>query len=144
MATILQVVHLNYNTDGSQVIAPATWTDLTGMTLAITPTNALSVIRVSAVINGDRLTANVSPLCVRLMRDATPVGIGGGAGVQCYGRIFTGVFFEAFMFVDSPATVAATTYKLQVYDASGNTVYMNRDSTAAYSGMSTLTLEEIG
>lgn len=144
MATILQVEYVNYDTTGNQVLAPGVWTDLAGMVKTITPISALSVIRISAVLNGDRLLNDATPLCVRITRDGVPVGVGGGAGVQCYGRIFTTIYFESIIFVDSPATVLPVEYKLQVFDNGANTIYMNTDAAASYSGMSTMTLEEIG
>lgn len=144
MATILQVQYLNYTTPQNQVIPAGVWTDLTGLELSITPSSPLSVIRISAMLNGMRLLNNVPPLGIRVVRNGTPVGVGAGAGLSCYGRLFTSNFIAPYLYVDAPASIIALQYKLQVFEASGNTVYINTDSPAAFSGVSTLVLEEIG
>lgn len=143
MATVLQMVHTNITAQSVVAIPAGVWTNIP-VSLGITPTSAASVIKIQAVINGDRQLANVAPLCWRLLRNGTPIGIGVGGGVVSYGRFMTSVFFNPYLFVDSPASVALLTYQFQAFDASGNTVYINRDSPASFSGNTTLILQEIG
>ena len=146
---VLQVVQAVSNT--STEVATSTFTDTT-LTATITPTSATSKILVM-VQQASRVARssneNYAPL--RLVRGSTtifdtrgttPVGYGGiGAG----GNGLTTsqlTHFQPLIYLDSPATTSATTYKTQ-----GN-VYLTSDSgkvTYQWETMaSTITLLEIG
>lgn len=142
MATVLQNIYANVTAQSATAIPPGVWTNIP-LSATITPTSAASVIKVQSALNCDRQLANVAPCCFRVIRNGTPVGVGVGGGVVCNGRL-SGVFFVPYLFIDSPASVAALTYQFQFFDASGNTVYLNRDSTSSFSGSTTILLQEIG
>ena len=94
----------------------------------------------------------------RLARDSTAIGVGTAAGNRqaTSWRDFNGSADPnvawggyCFTFLDSPATVSSTTYKLQMI-AQGGTGYINRspadtDSSASYGTRpaSTITVMEI-
>ena len=110
------------------------FTDITGLSVTITPTRSDNKILVMMHVNLGH-TIYVSGF-VRLVRDSTPISIGDGAGsriactvamsddpnddeINCYSATF----------LDSPSTTLATTYKVQLAtEASGNTgnVFVNR------------------
>jgi hypothetical protein len=142
--TLLDMSFLNYTGQHTIVLPAGVWTLIPGMTSTLTPKSAASVIAVKAVMNGDRLLNNVPATAIRCLRNGVPIGNGVGAGVNCYGRLFTVVFFEPFLHVDSPITVLPCVYTFEAYNAAGNTIYLNTDSVAGFSGSSTLLLEEFG
>jgi hypothetical protein len=51
-------------------------------------------------------------------------------------------FPRTIVFLDSPSTTSATTYKVQV-KAAANEVFMNRDNNNNQMGFSTITLTEV-
>lgn len=98
--------------------------DITGMSLSITPTSTSSRILLSVNINVS-FSGNGGDGFVRLMRDSTAIGSGnGGFFGQVAGQDYFGVHTRSIQFLDSPATVNATTYKIQGW-GNGNTLYVN-------------------
>jgi len=105
-----------------------TWTDISGLSVSITPTSNASKVLVT--FNGSGSTNNLG--FIRIMRDSTVIGVGASSSsrVSC-----TCIFHKSgdsnlqesfsFSYLDSPSTISATTYKLQWRDESG-TVYLNR------------------
>jgi hypothetical protein len=145
--SVLQVLSTTLTTAVSATPGTNTFTDVTGLSVSITPTSATSKILVSYNLNvGASAGAFVGS---RVLRGATAIGVG-TAG--------TAVNFSAVSFVedngrienlsgsvlDSPATTSATTYKLQFAPASGVTIYANRRGAGTDLGnASTITVSEI-
>ena len=127
-----------------------TWTDISGMSVSITPTSASSKILVN--FHGSGSTVNLG--YIRLLRDSTEIGSGGSAGsripVSCmFHRSGDSNLMESFgnSYLDSPNTTSAVTYKLQWRDESG-TIYLNRsvsdtDSAAGIRTSSVITAMEV-
>jgi hypothetical protein len=128
------------------------FTDITGATATITPTNSANKVLVTVtgtISNGSSTYGSA----VNLVRGSTSIAVGdarGSATSSFYGSNFTGVVATgniALCFLDSPATTSATTYKLQLGSESGGTAYIGGSAyTAGASGTNTpivLTLEEI-
>ena len=127
-------------------------TDITGMSVTITPSSASNKILVQYSLG--QVTPN-SPAVygVALLRGSTVIGAGATAGSRI--SVSTSGIFDgdrggasAYNFLDSPATTSATTYKLQVYINGGNTVCINRsaadaDSTTYCRSASTITVMEV-
>ena len=127
-------------------------TDITGMSVTITPSSASNKILVQYSLG--QVTPN-SPAVygVALLRGSTVIGAGATAGSRI--SVSTSGIFDgdrggasAYNFLDSPATTSATTYKLQIYINGGNTVCINRsssdgDSTTYCRSASTITVMEI-
>jgi hypothetical protein len=127
----LQVVS-NTKTDTFSTTS-GTLTDITGMSVTITPTSATSKILIQYSL-GLMQPSSAAVFGVALLRGSTVIGAGAAAGSR--NPVSTSAISEgdrgggqAFTFLDSPATTSATTYKLQVYINGGITVYLNRSST---------------
>jgi hypothetical protein len=131
----------------------ATMTDITGLSVSITPTSASNKILVFFTVNGQGATGATQGY-LQLVRDSTAIAIGDAASVRP--RV-SGVMgsVDAFLtdcvslvFLDSPATTAATTYKVQTQRGGGGTVYINRtendaDNTSRQRTVSTITVMEV-
>jgi hypothetical protein len=147
---ILQVVS-TAKTDSFST-ASTSFTDITGLSVSITPTATSSKILVMAYVMGG-VSGDIA-LNARLMRDSTAIFIGDAAGSRPRDTFYTG--FNAAnlgmpfspIYLDSPSTTSATTYKVQVFVNSG-TAYINRTladrDTTAYDGRtaSSITVMEI-
>ena len=128
---IVQVVSTNLPSTFSTT--STSYTDLTGLSVSITPT--LDTSKVLVFVN---LQASVSAdigVFFQLVRDTTAIDIGDAAGSRTrasfsYIQNDTGLQQGnlGLNFLDSPATTAATTYKMQMLVNSG-TAYINRGGT---------------
>ena len=113
-----------------------TWTDITGLTLAITPVATSSKILLFATINGMG-TAGTTRLITRFMRDTTAISVGAAASnrpLASFGKLYDGggrsLKSTSGTFLDSPSSTSALTYKIQGYSTeSAATVYVNRSQT---------------
>ena len=132
-AAILQVVSTT-KTDTFSISTNHTWTDITGMSVAITPSATSSKILITGVtywgnVSGDVLT--------RIHRSVGNTRVGTGADQDSRTASGTGgsirntyeLVSHPFNFLDSPSTTSAITYKLQVFI--GSTSYMNRSNDDA-------------
>ena len=127
-----------------------TWTDISGLSLSITPSSASNKILIS--FHGQGSTSNIG--FIRLLRDSTEIGSGGSAGsrVQCacmFHKSGDSNLMESFgnSYLDSPSSTSALTYKLQWRDESG-AIYLNRsvndnDSSAGARTSSVITAMEV-
>ncbi|MDD1463697.1 hypothetical protein MEO39_27370, partial [Dolichospermum sp. ST_sed2] len=90
----------------------------------------------------------------RLMRDSTAIAIGDADGIRTQAS-FGGIEFanatslvSTVLFLDSPATTSATTYKIQVRSNAAAAVYVNRTQNDTNSAdlsrtISTITVIEV-
>jgi len=148
---ILQVVSTT-KTDTFTSTVTGTYTDITGMSVSITPTSNTSKILVH-VTGAGMGQVGVSSLVVQLLRGSTAISIGDTAGsrttasTNSYSSDASQLGPFAIHFLDSPATTSATTYKIQFKLGSG-TFYFNRTQTDTDSASfariaSTITVMEI-
>lgn len=127
------------NNVGSGSNSSATFADVTGGGLSLTPTSAANLVKFA--FNGQGLVAaggsgQNSQCSVRILRGATlvagttNVGVvsGGGTNMQTLGGI-------ALLGIDKPNSASSTTYKAQVSNPNAN-------SAASYSAIN-ITIEEI-
>jgi hypothetical protein len=111
------------------------YVDVTGLSVAITPTSATNKVLVFATVSlgrsGDFFTHG------RLMRDSTALAIGDAASTRSRDTIseYPGSSGSGFqiatspvVFLDSPGDIVSTTYKMQVR-ADGSSVFVNRTGT---------------
>ena len=128
-------------------------TDITGLSVTITPSSASSkiLVLVHCTGNGDGGTR----VNFRMMRGSTAIGIADANGNRV--RTFGGIFAPnndnttetvSAVHLDSPATTSATTYKVQVSNMGSSTVYVNRsdgytDHITHNSGTSSITVMEV-
>jgi|688.fasta_scaffold03389_5 hypothetical protein len=133
-----------------------TWTDVTGMSVTITPrtTNSRVLIIVSAVIGGSGTTAKARLL--RNIPSANTVIANGTASGSRQSSMF-GSFNTVdgnqdvpatSNFLDSPGSTSPITYKLQINNDNTVTVYLNRspsdlDSATGGRYISTITAFEV-
>lgn len=102
-----------------------TFTDITGLSVSITPsTSSKKVLVLVSIVCGTNTAAAAQ---FRLQRAATPIFVGDAAGsrqqatAEAYSTITSAVHSVTFAYLDSPATVSATAYNIQVRcTASGN------------------------
>jgi hypothetical protein len=134
----------------------ASYTDVTGYSVTITPTSSTSKILVLYDIN-----INADPATHggwgRLVRGSTDIKIGDSSGGRPQVTIaketqnfYNDLSGQSGNFLDSPATTSATTYKIQVTRIGGtgsDIVCVNRteqDNTDRPRGACTITVMEIG
>jgi len=127
-ARIGQVVSTNLPTTFST--ASTTYTDITGLSVSITPTLATSKVLVlvgfQASVSGD------IAVMFQLVRGSTAIDIGDASGSRSRAsfamlendNLFQNGTFN-LNFLDSPSTTSATTYKMQMFVNSG-TGFINR------------------
>ena len=130
----------------------ATFGDVTGLSVSITPQSSSNKILVIANIHFG-CTNSQNAMC-KLVRGSTDICIGDAAGnrTRCTGFKINNYDNDPTMvsvsFLDSPATTSSTTYKWQVRRASGGTCAVNRgggdsDTSNNFRTASTITLLEI-
>lgn len=130
---ILQVVSVNKTNTFS--MTSTTFADVTDLSVTITPKSNTSKIFVMAVVSGTGQTGQTN-FFGRLLRNSTVINVGDAAGIRIQSTIFArdaeAVSTMPIMFLDSPATTSATTYKIQVRSqVNGQPVYVNRTVTDA-------------
>jgi len=110
------------------------FTDITGLTVSITPQSATSQILVLATVScGANFATNAAFL--RLVRDSTAIDVGDASGSRTQATTYSAVVDagkvteESIMFLDSPSTVSATTYKVQIACNAAGTSTVNRSYT---------------
>jgi hypothetical protein len=145
---VLQVVSA-IKTD-TQSLNATTWTDITGLTVDITPSATSSKILVLAHIT----TSSGNHGHTRCVRGSTVIGAGVASGsrgaVSGYANSNgNSANVQAFAYLDSPSTTSATTYHFELESDNGAQSYINRtpnDTDAIYGsrGSSTITVMEIG
>jgi hypothetical protein len=110
-------------------------TDVTGLSVSITPTSASNLVLVNVSLSACGPTGSAA-LQGQLVRDSTAIALGDTAGSRTRTTINNienpapSALSLNVMFLDSPATTSATTYKLQIRsNSSPATVFVNRSST---------------
>ena len=132
-------------------VTSSSYTDVTGLSVTITPRSTSSNIFVLASLSATGQSATTN-LFSRLVRGSTAIGIGDAAGnrIRSTSNARDQQFPSSLIlaFLDSPATTSATTYKVQVTNQSTGVIYVNRsevDTDASFSprGISTITVFEV-
>ena len=150
---VLQVVSAT-KTDTSSSTS-ATFADVSGLSVNITPTATSSKILIMANVSISGQTATTGAF-VRLVRDSTAIAVGDAASnrIPVTGDALQpdnnhGSFTGAIHF-DTPATTSSVTYKVQFRrSANSGTIYVNRsnadgDTSAIGRAVSSITVMEIG
>lgn len=146
--TVLQVVSTT-KTDAFSTTS-ATPTDITGLSVSITPSSTTS--KVLVIVSMAAANSAAAGNLVQMVRDSTVIGSStAGSTVNGFwsGDLYTFGYTGAVAVpitgtvLDSPSTTSAVTYKVQVQTASG-TLYVNRRAANDYYGQaSTITVMEI-
>lgn len=146
-------------TDSYTCGTSASWTDITGMSRAITPSASDSTILVIVHVNG---SATLQTPTMKIVRDiggggyADTIAIGDAASSRTRSTI--GTFHNgsdagqgevlSMTFLDSPNTTSAVTYKIQTYQDNTAVLGINRskddtDGTHRHRQCSTITCMEV-
>lgn len=149
---VLQVVSTTKSDTFSS--SSTTLTDITGMSVTITPSSTASKIYIMYTLSAQAVTGS-SVFVSLLLRGSTAIARGDAAGSRT--RVTTPNIRETDtaamgsavgLFLDSPATTSATTYKIQGRGTGGtwyiNTYASDSDSADAFRSISTITAWEIG
>tara|TARA_Y100000748_G_scaffold224596_1_gene189163 strand:- start:39 stop:635 length:597 start_codon:yes stop_codon:yes gene_type:complete len=147
---IIQVVSTTKTTSTSTTTS-GSFTDISGMSVSITPSFTSSKILILISLGSISSDAGVS-VGFRLLRGSTAVGNATNTTLQSgFTNIYGGeastdkhLMSASHNFLDSPSTTSSTTYKLQWRNSSG-TSYLNRynGSSDSYNGSSTITVMEV-
>ncbi len=149
LGRILQVVQ-TAKTD-TFTSSSSSFTDITGLSVSITPSSASS--KVMVIVETNTSTTGGNNAILRLLRGSTAIAVGDSAGSRPQAFAQTRVndtnasLGSSVNFLDSPNTTSATTYKVQMMSQSG-TVGINRtnadsDSATIARTFSSITVMEI-
>ena len=129
--------------------------DITGMSVSITPSSTSSKIYVTANANVGN-DAGTYGSFVRLVRDSTAIAVGDSSGSRTVcstymsydGNQYRISGAASILYLDSPNTTSAVTYKLQMFSESASVTTFNRsggdnDSSDRGRMASTITVMEI-
>lgn len=140
---VLQVVSTTVTASTFSTTSSA-YTNITGLTVNITPSSTSSQVLVFATVNCN-ITNNNEIIQLRLARGGS--AIGGGTDGTLFQDSPTNARPQncTMMFLDSPASTSALTYSAQTaVPGSLWTFWLNRAAGAAnYRGISTITVMEI-
>ncbi len=130
------------------------YTDVTGLSVAITPVSTSS--RILVFVDLQAVGNNTTGCAMRITRDGTAIGVAtstsnrrAGSGPELYSPRTDQFASAVANILDSPASTASITYAVQVIVGGGTgTVYVNRsqadtDSTSYSRGASAITVMEI-
>lgn len=109
---VLQVVQTTWTS--GQTSSSSTWADVTGGSASITPSDANSKVLCLVRVSGCDKYTNDTSLGLRLLRGATTIATLGLRIGFTNGTVRNLVGTSALVYLDSPATTSATTYKLQM------------------------------
>jgi hypothetical protein len=131
-------------------VSSSTYTDVTDLSVSITPSSASNKILVLCYMNGSSNQA-VGSIITRLVRGATAISVGNAQGDRIQGSSDQTVADSNhqsnmnIMFLDSPNTTSATTYKIQIRaDAAANhQVSINRSQADTNNSNNTRTASSI-
>jgi hypothetical protein len=145
---VLQIVQTEKTDFYSQTVA--SWTDITGLSVQITPTSASNKIYVQVVVNASKQNGGGNSH-LRLLRDSTVVGTGtAGSSYNGFGMTDQAVDYNTMSakvnnYLDSPSSTSQLTYKVQLYNiTTGYTAYVNRrHGGTGHGANSTITVMEI-
>jgi hypothetical protein len=139
-------------TDAYTGAGAGAWTDITGLSVSITPKSSSSKIMVMASVHG----GCQNNMQIRIVRNTTAILVGNAAGSRPQASAIS--FYDGgdgnvtrtmpVIGYDSPATTSAVTYKIQWWNAQATTVFFNRgrndtDNTDSARGHSSITVMEI-
>ena len=140
-------------TDGDFNTSSSSYTDVTGLSVSITPTRSDSKILIFATVHG--VGDSSTQAYFRFMRDSTPICIGDAAGNRVQATLGSMYYNQqndtkscSQNFLDSPSTTSAVTYKIQTRTQGAGTLYINRSRTDVNSSnsgrfTSTITVMEV-
>tara|TARA_Y100000768_G_scaffold345358_1_gene292243 strand:- start:319 stop:1026 length:708 start_codon:yes stop_codon:yes gene_type:complete len=154
--SIIQVKQ-TVKTDGFSINDTASNTDVTGLSVTITPTSASNKILIDLHMSAFSVeSSSYYGARFQLVRDSTDIAKGDadGSRERCTGPIDGGgsanyADVVSAKFLDSPNTTSATTYKVQIGNSQSKNTYVNRpvntsnSSTYSQCHISSITVMEV-
>ena len=123
-------------TDGDFNTNSTSYTDITGLSVSITPTRSDSKILIFANIHG--VGDSSTQAYFRFMRDSTAICVGTDVGSRVSATLGSMYYDQSNdvnhcsqTFLDSPSTTSSVTYKIQCRTQGAGTIYVNRSTTDA-------------
>tara|TARA_R110000803_G_scaffold79057_3_gene144468 strand:+ start:1045 stop:1494 length:450 start_codon:yes stop_codon:yes gene_type:complete len=114
-------------TNDTQIILSSTsWVDI-GLSVSITLASTASKVKLEYAIQNFRIITTNTGLSFRLVRDSTPLFTAGG-GYSSYTSTANTHLSTSNIEIDSPASTAAITYKVQAQGYSTAAVWINSSS----------------
>jgi hypothetical protein len=138
---ILQVVSTTKN--DTFTTASTSFVDVTGLSVSITPQSTTSKILVYATISANGDSPNIYSM--NLVRGSTNIAqpSGGASAATIQGIQQLAQETATIVFLDSPASIASQTYKIQARTNGGNFFVNQAAASAAFTSVSTITVLEI-
>jgi hypothetical protein len=143
---VIQVVSTT-KSDYFTASATTTFTDITGLSVSITPSSSSNKILIMCDLAGG---GNDCRFAFRLVRDSTAISVGNADGSRqqatvgmCNGLSGNDQINASFNFLDSPSATSSTTYKVQFIAESNlaiNGSYGNFNGNSAESSRTTSTI----
>ena len=144
----------------TQSVTGTTFTDVTGLSVSITPSSSSNKIFIITNVN---LTGSNRYSAIKILRDSTIIAIGDAAGNRSRVTVASGSNNDesnnfqmmsncSASFLDSPSSTSAITYKIQFGNTNNSSYisYINRaasgdgdDGNYNHRGISTITVYEI-
>ena len=148
VAQVLSTAKLDTFSLTSTVTTP---TDVTGLSVAITPSSASNKVLVIANCSIGQSSGSFGFARLAGGNAATYIGNAAGSRIRAAQGVLTAsasTMSIQMVYLDSPATTSATTYKVQIYCTSGGNIHVNRshddtDNDAFVRDTSSITVMEI-
>ena len=145
---ILQVIQANKLDTYNQTTA--SWTDITDISVAITPASSSNKIFVMVSLNTSKASGGGNG-SFRLLRDSTVIGAGTGGdtyngfGMTDQAQNSNYMSVKSAQVLDSPSSTSELTYKVQLYNiTTGYASYINQRSLGTGHGAnSSITVMEV-
>lgn len=138
-AVVLQAVQTTMT--NTFTTTATSFTDLTGMSVSITPSSTNS--RILLLVYCWAGNTGLNSAQVNLVRGGTTIFQPGTSGATSFGTVQASNDSTncSFMYIDSPATTSSTTYKLQCRTNSGTLTFGIRGDSGAYWPLSFIAME---
>ena len=118
-----------------------TFVDITDLSITMTPQESSNKFLIFSSLN---FGGESSPVVYfRITRNGTAIGSGHEGSSVIGVTTNASPFTTSFMFLDTPASASAQTFKIQVRVTGGTFVLNRRGATDVYNGASNLTVAEI-
>ena len=132
--SVLQVVQSVR--DNGFSFASSSFTDLTGLSVSITPSSTANKILITCMVHATAASDNHS-IAYRVLRDSTAVGVGEADGSRKQASFMDATHGggdhlapACYTYLDSPSTTSAITYKIQAASESGGNAEINRNENS--------------
>jgi len=150
---IIQIVSTTKTDTFSSATSSSTFIDITGLSVSITPRSTSNKIMIYSTVH---ITGqnSLDRFGIRLVRDSTAIAIVDSASNRIRASATTmnestnDLHNLNIMYLDSPSTTSATTYKIQCTNESNRNVYINTsssdgDNSTVFRAVSSITVMEV-